>query len=125
MKNGSIIYHCRRTSPPSAEIETFAKPEKYILRPHFLTIQPNNGNVYNNTFGEFKDYTQKGCATPYEFWETKISEGDRFYLAGTPKGLIEDTEPSEGWGADADYVVNQVAKQNVAVYFALKSIVES
>ena len=69
MKNGTVVYHCKRTSLPNAEIETFAKPEKYILRPRYLTIQPNTGNVYNNTFGEFKDYTETGCATPYDFWE--------------------------------------------------------
>lgn len=125
MRNQSVVYHCKRTSLPNAEIETFAKPEKYVLRPRYLTIQPNNGSVYNTTFGEFKDYTEKGCATPYDFWENKISEGDRFYLDIEPVGLADGVEPDEGWGFDANYVVNGVAKQNVAIYFALKSIVEN
>lgn len=125
MRNQSIVYHCKRTSLPNAEVETFAKPEKYVLRPRYLTIQPNAGNVYDSTFGEFKDYTEKGCATPYEFWETKISEGDRFYLDIEPVGLADGVEPDEGWGFDANYVVNRVAKQNIAIYFALKSIVEN
>lgn len=119
------MYHCRRTSSPDSEVETFAKPEKYVLRPRYLTIQPNTGNVYDSTFGEFKDYTEKGCATPYEFWETKISEGDRFYLDIIPEGLADNTEPDEGWGFDANYVVDRVAKQNIVIYFALKSIVEN
>ena len=125
MRNQSIVYHCRRTSSPDSEVETFAKPEKYVLRPRYLTIQPNTGNVYDSTFGEFKDYTEKGCATPYEFWETKISEGDRFYLDIIPEGLADNTEPDEGWGFDANYVVDRVAKQNIVIYFALKSIVEN
>lgn len=125
MRNQSVVYHCKRTSPPEAEIETFAKPEKYVLRPRFLTIQPNAGNIYDSTFGEFKDYSDKGCATPYEFWNTKINEGDRFYLDSVPLGLSNNTEPEEGWGFDANYVVNKVAKQNIVIYFALKSIVEN
>lgn len=125
MRNGSIVYHCKRTSLPSADVETFAKPQKYVLRQRYLTIQPNTGNVYDSTFGEFKDYTEKGCASPYEFWEAKIDEGDRFYLDCVPVGLAEDTEPDEGWGYDANYVVNRVAKQNIVIYFALKSIVEN
>jgi hypothetical protein len=125
MKNGKVVYHCKRTSLPNAEVETFAKPERYILRPRYLTIQPNTGNVYDSTFGEFKDYTEKGCATPYEFWEDQISEGDRFYLDSIPEGFENNIEPDAGWGFDANYVVNQVAKQNVAIYFGLKSIVEN
>lgn len=125
MKNLSTVYHCKRTSPPEAEVETFAKPQKYILRPRYLTIQPNSGSVYDSVFGEFKDYTERGCAIPYEFWDTKISEGDRFYLDIKPKVAADGSEPDEGWGFDANYVVNRVAKQNVAIYFALKSIVEN
>ena len=125
MKNGKVVYHCKRTSLPNAEVETFAKPEIYILRPRYLTIQPNTGNVYDSTFGEFKNYTEKGCATPYEFWETKISEGDRFYLDCEPKDIASKEEPDEGWGWDANYVVNKIAKQNIAIYFALNSIVEN
>ena len=125
MRNGKIVYHCRRTSLPNDEIETFAKPEKYILRPRYLTIQPNTGNIYNNDFGEFKDYTEKGVATPYEFWENKIGEGDRFYLDVEPKGFSDGVEPEEKWGFDANYVVNRVAKQNIVISFALKSIMEN
>jgi hypothetical protein len=125
MKNGTVVYHCKRTSLPNAEVETFAKPEQYVLRPRYLTIQPNTGNVYNNTFGEFKDYTETGCATPYDFWETKIAEGDRFYLGVIPQVGENNSEPEEGWGFDANYVVNKIAKQNIAIYFALKSIVEN
>ena len=126
MKNGKVVYHCKRTSPPNAEVETFAEPVQYTLRQQYLTIQPNTGNVYDSTFGEFKDYTEKGCANPYEYWETKIGEGDRFYLdMGKPNGYDTKIEPDEGWGFDANFKVNKTAKQNRSIYFALKSIVEN
>ena len=125
MKNGSIIYYCKRTSLPNAEIETFSRPEKYVLRPRFLTIQPNAGNIYDNSFGEFKDYSEKGVAMPYDFWKEKIGEGDRFYLDCEPQFLDNEIEPEEGWGFDANYRVIQVAKQNLSILFALKSIVEN
>lgn len=125
MKNGSIVYHCKLTSNPSDTIQTFSKPQKYVLQPRHLTIQPFTGNVYDTTFGTFKDYTEKGCATPYEFWDSKISEGDRFYLDVVPDGYDTNEEPELGWGYDANYVVNQISKQNIVIYFALKSIVEN
>lgn len=125
MKNRKVVYHCKRTSLPHSEVETFAKPEKYVLRLRYLTIQPNAGNVYDSTFGEFKDYTEKGCAMPYEFWENKIGEGDRFYLDTIPSGFADNIEPDNGWGFDANYVVNRVAKQHTMISFALKSIVEN
>jgi len=125
MKNGSVVYHCKRISPPSSDVEEFDKPQKYVLRPRYLTIQPFTGNIYDNTFGEFRDYTEKGCAIPYEFWENQINEGDRFYLNTVPNGFESGEEPDSGWGYDADYVVNAVSKQNIAIYFALKSILEN
>lgn len=126
MKNGSVVYHCKRTSSANAEIETFSKPIAYVLRPMFLTIQPNSGNVYDNTFGEYKDYSQKMCGSPYEKWDKEIKEGDRFYVdIGEPDGYSTDTEPEYGWGHDANYRVDRVAKQNRVIYYALKSLVES
>ena len=86
MRNGSVVYLCRRISPPSSDTQEFDKPQKFVLRPRYLTIQPFTGNIFDNTFGEFRDYTEKGCAVPYEFWESKISEGDRFYINTIPQG---------------------------------------
>ena len=121
MKNFTIVYHCKRISNPSAEVEKFAEPVKYILKPGYLTIQPNNGSIYNNIFGEFRDYTDMGCATPYEFWDNKINEGDRFYIGIEPN---KETELDHEYGYDANYVVNRISKQNKVINFALKSIVE-
>lgn len=124
MRVGATIYHCKRTSEADSEIETFARPVKHTLRPNYLTIQPNSGSIYENVFGEYKDYSQKVCAIPYDNWENEIKEGDRFYLEVTPKNLGGE-EPDEGWGYDADYKVVRVAKQNRAIYYALKSIIET
>lgn len=125
MQNGAKVYHCKRISDVNAEVELFAPPVEYILRPRYLTIQPYSGNVYDSTFGEFKDYSEKGCANPYEFWNGKIQEGDRFYIdVGKPDGY-DGEEPEYGWGYDANFRVNRVAKQNKTIFFALKSIVES
>lgn len=125
MRNGSVVYLCRRISPPSSDAQEFDKPQKFVLRPRYLTIQPFTGNIFDNTFGEFRDYTEKGCAVPYEFWENKISEGDRFYINTIPQGYETGEQPEQGWGYDADYVVNSVSKQNIAIYFAMKSILEN
>jgi hypothetical protein len=125
MKNGLVVYHCKRTSGENAEIETFSMPVAYRLQPNYLTIQPSSGNIYDSTFGEFKDYSQKVCANPYERWDTEINEGDRFYLdMGVPSGYASQTEPDEGWGYDANYKVVKVAKQNHTIQYALKSVVE-
>lgn len=125
MKNGTIVYHCKRTSAVNAEYETFAKPIPYRLRLMYLTIQPNTGNVYDSTFGEFRDYTHKMCGMPYAKWDNEIKEGDRFYVdMGAPDGYNENAEPEYGWGYDANYRVERVAKQNIAIFYALKSLVE-
>lgn len=125
MRVGTTIYHCKRTSKADSEIETFDKPVKHILRPNYLTIQPNSGSIYENVFGEYKDYSQKMCAIPYEMWDSQIKEGDRFYLEITPKDLESGEEPDDGWGHDADYKVVRVAKQNRTIYYALQSIIEN
>lgn len=125
MKVGTTIYHCKRISESNSEVEIFDKPIKYVLRPNHLTIQPNSGSIYQEVFGEFKDYSQKMCAIPYEMWDNQIKEGDRFYLEVTPKDLQSLEEPDEGWGYDADYKVVRVANQNRAIYYALESIIEA
>lgn len=122
MRNGNIIYHCRRSSPPNAEYETFDRPTPYQLRFAYLTIQPSTGNVYENPFGEFKDYSLKMCASPYAQWDSVIREGDRFYVNKKP--LAIEQEPEYGWGYNADYKVVKVAKQNRSIFYALQSIVD-
>ena len=124
MRNGSLIYVCRRTSDRDAEFETFAQPVAYVLRPMYLTVQPNAGNVYQRTFGEFKDYSQQMCGSPYRLWENILNEGDRVYLDYMPDGYKRKQEPDEGWGYDANYKIVKVAKQNKCIYYALQSILE-
>lgn len=124
MRNGSIVYICHRISDEDDEVQEFGKPEAFVLRPMYLTIQPNAGNVYQRTFGEFKDYTHQMCGSPYQLWEKKIAEGDRVYLDSIPDGFKSKTEPDEGWGYDANYKIVKVAKQNKCIYYALQSMLE-
>lgn len=123
MKNGAIVWHCKRISEANAEIEIFDKPIKYVLQLGYLTIQPQSGNMFTNVFGEFKDYSDKMCASPYERWDNIIKDGDRFYLDKTPD-TNENNIEEFGYGYDANYRIVKTAKQNRVIYFALQSIVE-
>lgn len=123
MRLGSVVYHCKRISSPNDEIEEFAEPKKYILRLGYLTIQPNSGNVFQSSFGELKDYDKRMCAIPYQKWEKEINEGDRFYLEIEPN-LSQEFIEQFGYGYDANYKVVKRNPQNVAIMYALKSLVE-
>ena len=112
----------KRTSLPNAEVETFAKPERYVLRPRYLTIQPNTGNVYDSTLVSLKTTPKRVVLHLMSFGKPRLVRVIDFILT-IPEGFA--IEPDEGWGFDANYVVNRVAKQNVVIYFALKSIVEN
>lgn len=123
MRNNSRVWHCKRISDRGAEIEVFDEPISYYLRPGYLTIQPKSGNMYTSAFGEFKDYSEQMCATPYELWDNEIKEGDRFYLDKEPDETQSNIE-EYGYGYDANYRVVRVAKQNRSIFFALKSILD-
>lgn len=124
MKNGSVVYFCSRTSKPTDDIETFAKPVAYKLKPVFLTIQPAGGFMDNQAFGEFVDITYKAIAAPYERWDGVFKEGDRFYLNRVPDGFEEDVEPEDGWGYDADAQIYSVRPQNRAISLIIRNIVK-
>lgn len=123
MKLGSVVYHCKRISDKDSEVEEFAPPIRYVLRFNYLSIQPKSGNIYQQTFGEFKDYEQQMCAQPYLKWENEIKEGDRFYIELEPD-LDTDKIETFGYGYDANYKVVKRNAQNIAIFYALKSIVE-
>ena len=123
MKNGSVIYFCARTSKPSDDIETFAKPVSFTLKPMYLTIQPAGGFMDNQVFGEFTDMTHKGYASPYEKWFGVFKEGDRLYLGNVPDGLDKNEEPTEGWGYDADAQIIAVKPQNRVIALTIRNIV--
>lgn len=123
MRNGTIVYHCKRISKPNADYEEFAPPVQYRLRFGYLTIQPKSGNIYNQTFGEFKDYEQSVCAMPYSKWLDQIHEGDRFYIEKKPDTASDDFK-ARGYGYDANYKVVKRNPQNLAIYYALKSIID-
>lgn len=124
MRNGSTIYFCSRTSGPQDEIETFAKPVPYVLRPMYLTIQPAGGFMDNQAFGEFTDITNKGMAIPYRRWYGVFKEGDRLYLEKVPEGYDTGVEPEDGWGYDADAQIIAVKPQNVAIALTIRDIIK-
>ncbi len=124
MKNGSVVYFCARTSSPSDEIETFAKPVKFVLKPMYLTIQPAGGFMDNQAFGEFVDITHKGIASPYDKWFGVFHEGDRLYLTKKPEGFDENEEPVDGWGFDADAQIYAVKPQNKVIALTIRNIIE-
>ena len=124
MKNGSVVYFCSRTSSPEDEIETFAKPVAFTLKPMYLTIQPAGGFMDNQAFGEFVDITSKGIASPYSKWDGVFKEGDRFYLHKIPDGLLLDSEPDEGWGYDADAQIYAVKPQNKVIALTIRNIIK-
>ena len=123
MKNGSVVYFCKRTSEPDDDIETFAKPQAYTLRPQFFTIQPASGFLDTQEFGEFVNITSKGMLFPYERWFGVFHEGDRLYLEKVPDGYTTDVEPDDGWGYDADAKIYSVKNQNRAIALTIRSIV--
>lgn len=124
MKNGSTIYFCSRTSSPDDDIETFAKPVAYTLKPMFLTIQPAGGFMDNQAFGEFTDITSKGIASPYSHWYGVFKEGDRLYLEHVPDGYVSGQEPEDGWGYDADAQIVAVKPQNKVIALTIRNIIK-
>lgn len=124
MRNGSVIYFCKRTSEPDDDIEVFAKPQAFVLKPQYFTIQPASGFLDTQAFGEFVDITNKGMVFPYEKWENVFHEGDRLYLDKEPDGYSTNVEPDDGWGYDADAKIYAVKKQNRAIALTIRSIVK-
>lgn len=124
MKNLQKVYYCSRTSQPQDDIETFAKPVEFILKPGYLTIQPAGGYMDFQAFGELINITHNGIATPYEKWINIFKEGDRFYLNRVPKGYENNKEPDDGWGFDADAKITAVKGQNRVVRLTIQDILE-
>lgn len=124
MKNGNKVYFCSRISDPDDDIELFAKPVEYTLRPNYLTIQPAGGYMDFQAFGEFTDITHNGMAIPYEKWINIFKEGDRVYLDKIPDGFESNTEPEDGWGNDANAKIVAVKGQNKSVRLTIRNIVE-
>lgn len=123
MKNGLKVWHCKRISDEGDRRELFAKPIEYVLRPHFLTIQPASGYDAVSEFGERLNGLWYAMGQPYDYWASQVNEGDRFYIDGAiPFGLESAEEPEDGWGFDANVRVYSVRLQNVGVKFILQVI---
>ena len=123
MRLGSVVYHCKYLGKDENGNEMFSEPKAHILRLNYMTIQPKSGNFFHQQFGDFKDYEQQMCCQPYLKWENEIKENDRFYLELKPDTTSEKFE-SLGYGYDANYKVVKRSPQNIAIFYALGSIVE-
>lgn len=123
MRNGDIVWFCKRTSKDGDRIETFAKPVAITLGIRNLTIQPASGYSSVIEFGENVSKTWTAIGQPYSKWFGYVKEGDRFYVDGaSPYMPTDGTEPEDGWGFDANARVSSVRPQNVAVRFILQKI---
>ena len=117
MKIGEKIWHCSRTSDENAEVETFDEPVEYTLRFGYFTVQPKNTYTDIMAYGERNVDYQRGIAQPYNFWKDKIKIGDRFYLDGN-----KPDETEEFYGENANFTVDGVSKQNMAIEITFKKL---
>lgn len=125
MKLGTTIWYCHRIKKRNAEYESFDKPIKEILRmPSVfnrvsITIQPRNGFTDRPSEGETNQAGERVILQPYDYWNGKFNVGDVFYLY--------DAKPSDNeeyYGEYANYMVENVGNQNLAIELLLKKIIE-
>ena len=115
MRFGDSTYYCKKKAEPSG-IEEFDAPVEIVLRPHVFSLQPANGFSALQEFGNKVNLYQICYCQPYKVWENTFTEGDVFYVDGVaPDSKVEQTN-----GANANYVVDLVAKQNEAIRLVLK-----
>lgn len=125
MRIGSKIWYCHRITERNAEVETFEKPIQETLRmPNVfnrvsITIQPKNGFTDRLSEGETTQSGQRVILRPYDYWYGKFNVGDLFYLDGA-----KPNEDEEYYGQDANYMVENVANQNLAIELSLKRIID-
>jgi hypothetical protein len=123
MQDESLVYHCKRTSLPNAEIETFAKPLAYRLKPMYMTVQPASGFSNIAEFGENVGKKWTMFCFPIRQWQDQINIGDRFYLDKSARDyVVSDVEPEDGWGYDANARVEDVREQNQYIKVILQKI---
>lgn len=125
MRNGDNIWYCHRVTKENAEIEEFDAPIKDTLRmPNIvssigITVQPKNGFTDRLAEGETTQSTQRVILQPYTYWDGKFKIGDLFYIDGAEPSANEDY-----YGQNANYMVENVAKQNLAIELSLKKIID-
>ena len=125
MRIGSKIWYCHRIAEQNAEVETFEKPIEETLRMQnvfnriSITIMPKNGFTDRLSEGETTQSGQRVILRPSDYWEGKFKVGDLFYLDGAKPNKDE-----EYYGQDANYMVENVANQNLVIELSLKRIID-
>lgn len=124
MRNGEKIWYCIRTSPDNAEVDTYDKPIEEIVRmpsvfsPIGITVQPQNGYTDRVAYGETSSEYQRIVLTPYQVWHKKFKKGDLFYLDG------EYPRENESFNGEyANFMVDNVANQNMSIEISVKKII--
>ncbi len=115
MKFGESVYYCKKLAEPNG-LEEFSAPVEIVLKPKVFSLQPASGFSGVQEFGNNVNLYQICYCQPYKAWENTFTEGDVFYV----DGVVPDPEAEETYGAEANYVVDIVAKQNEAIRLALK-----
>lgn len=114
MRIGEKIYHCRRISDNEGNV-SYAEPVEITLRLMHCTVQPESGYTALMQYGEQITEYQRMVLYPYAEWRGKVNVGDVFYLDG------ENPLPLEPeYGAFANYIVDNVMNQNMAIVVKLK-----
>ena len=124
MKLGDKIWYCSRIDKDNAEYDEYDNPvEEFLRLPNFInrtsiTVQPKNGFTDRLAEGETNEKTQRVILQPYSYWKGKFKVGDLFYLEGA-----EPSQDESYNGQNANYIVENVAYQNLAIELSLKKIV--
>lgn len=111
--NESVFYCVKKPTPEG--IEEYDEPNEIVLRPGYFSVQPANGYTALQTFGKEITSYQTAICQPYELWKDKFHEGDVFYIDD-----VKPTDKEECNGELANYVIDKVFKQNLALRLTLK-----
>ena len=128
MRYGDKIFWCRRldesdtqdteeTEEVDEKLQEFAAPAEIPLVVGKFSLQPASGYSALQQFGNNVNLYQTIICQPYEKWFGVFKEGDRFYVDGRVP-----SEDEEFYGQLANFVVDSVSNQNVAIRVVLKRI---
>lgn len=116
MKIGKSVYYCVKKATPNG-IEEFENPVEIKVVPGQFTVQPATGYAAIQEFGTNIKKYQTAICQPYERWENVFKVGDVFYLDGATPSANEEYN-----GDLANYIVDDVSYQNLAIKLTLKRI---
>lgn len=115
MRMGESIYYCTKKNTPVG-LEEYNAPVEITLRAHYCSVQPTSGYTAIQRYGDKISNYQTVILQPYNRWIDVFKQGDLFYIDGkAPNSEIEEFN-----GELANYIVDEVARQNECVRLVLK-----